>query len=244
MSEFILKSKIIPPKSPSKIIQRERLIRLLNNNINKSLILICSPAGTGKTLLVRDFLPQTNFKFAWLTASSDIDNFYSFFTHTIYSLKLIESRFGTNTLQLIDSFKETPQSYASAAKDKDKIQAIAGTFINEFCSCFGDEIIFVIDDLHNIVSANKWLNETFFYLLEYIPSNLHLIILTRDMPKFNLAKIQARRNLLRLGIIDMNFNEDEIHQLLSKIYSLSPSKSDIKILIDYLGGWITGIHLL
>jgi len=70
----------------------------LGANMDKSLILICTSAGFGKTTLANDFLSRSGLKYAWYYTTSDINSFYTFFIHIIHSIKKLSNDFGKNSL--------------------------------------------------------------------------------------------------------------------------------------------------
>jgi DNA-binding SARP family transcriptional activator len=239
MAELVIQTRVTPPRNPVNIIRRERLSNLMRENLDKSLILICGPAGYGKTTLVSDFLSDKR-EFAWFSASKDINNPYTFFYYLTYALKRINKEFGASTLQIIDTVKQEERRFQNLS---DAIEEIAGTFINDCQQHFTSEIYFVIDDLHNI-NNSEWLRTSFNKLFENMPQNFHLIITSRVIPEFNLPKLSARRSLFQIKSNDLNFTIEEITNLLKNIYSLNYSDDDIKFLGNKLGGWITGIHLI
>ncbi len=240
MSELIIQSRITSKRVPENVISRPRLLNLLSQHKNKSLILICSPAGYGKTTLVQDFLCKENPDYSWFHVTEDINNFYTFISYIIHALKKQKNDFGENSLEVIESLKQSMQ----ISKDvKTIIPTVLGTFLNEFLREFNKNVFLVIDDLHNIEST-EWLKLTFDLLFEDSPENLHIIITTRRVPDFNLSKLEAKRNMLQLEAKDLNFNVEEISDLLENIYSIKYTGKDIELLEKKINGWITGIHLI
>ncbi|MGH2575677.1 MAG: hypothetical protein ACRDFC_08280, partial [Ignavibacteria bacterium] len=240
MSEIIIQKRITPPESAPNVIQRERLINLLNENINKSLILICSPAGYGKTTFVQNYLSNQKSKFTWYHVSYGTNDFYTFFSYLVYSLKRINNQFGKTTIQILEVNRH---SYQMSKEFKSIAVEVIGTFVNEFQQLFNEDVIIVIDDLHNLEDS-EWLRSAFNILLDNIPDNMHMIITSRQIPNFNLAYLSAKRKLLKIEMNDLNFSRDEIGMLLQNIYSISYSAKDIDLLETKLSGWITGIHLI
>ena len=244
MSELIIQTRLSPPKHVPDNIRRSRLLKLLDDNIDKSLIIVCTPAGYGKTTLLTDYLSLTSLQYAWLTIPQDgINNLHSFINYLVHSVIKIDSKFGGETLEILDIF----QKDIKLQKDKsESIEIIVGTFINEFCNLFKEDIIIIIDDLHFIEAedSKRWLNDLLNVLIDNIPENLHLIISTRQIPDINISKFQSKRNLLLLGIKDLSFNYKEIELLLRNNYSLNLSEDNIILLEDEVKGWITGIHLI
>ena len=239
MAELIIQTRVTQPRSPQNIIHRERLLNLIRENLDKNLILVCGPAGYGKTTLIEDFL-NDNMVSAWFFASSDINNPYTFFSYLTHSLKRINKMFGDLTLQIIETVKQEEKRFQGLSN---VIGEIAGNFINDFYKNFSSDVYLVIDDLHNIKNSN-WLKLSFNKLIDNIPQNFHIIITTRILPEFNLTKLSARRSIFQIQPSDLNFTKVEITKLLDNTYSLKYSEDDLRFLEDKLGGWITGIHLI
>jgi LuxR family transcriptional regulator, maltose regulon positive regulatory protein len=238
--ESIVHTRLLQKSLPIGIIERRMLFRLLSENINKSLILICAPAGYGKTTLVQDFISKKSIKFSWLHVHPDMDNFYSFITYLTHSLQKLDSAFGKNTMALIEDYRER----FNPIKNTERIvNDIITVFINEFVSVFKDDVTLVIDDLGNI-SNSEWQAKCFNMLFENIPSNMHLIITSRQVPVFNLSVLKAKRNILNLGSAELAFKLDETEELLKSNYDVTTDENEVKLLRDSLGGWITGIHLV
>ena len=240
MPELIIQSRITSKKAPGNIIPRSRLLEKLSANRNKNLIIIESPAGYGKTTLVQDFLAKSETGYAWYHVTEDINNFYSFITYIIHAVKTLDNNFGANTLEVIESLKQSMQ----ISKDLQTIEAtVIGTFINEFLKEFKKDVYLVIDDLHK-TGDSDWLNIMFENLAEDFPENLHIIITTRTAPEFDLSKFTSKRNLLRLDVKELRFDNKEIAMLLEKIYSVKYEEKDIELFEKNISGWITGIHLV
>lgn len=239
MAEVVIKTRITPKKLTEKIVSRGRLLDKIGDNASKNLILVTGPAGYGKTTLVLDFLRTINKHYAWFYTTPDIDNFYTFVNYLIHSLKNIEPAFGEKTLELAGSFAS---SDLFTKDESNSVNGVVGSFVNEFISAFTDDTFLVIDDLHNI--SGSWLNAAFNNLVESFPENLHIIITSRTIPDFNLAKLRAKRNLLEIESRDLNFSNDETESLLKDIYSISYNKKDVGLLISKIEGWITGLHLV
>lgn len=240
MQDIVIKTRITPRKLIERIISRERLLKLLESNLYKNIILLTAPAGYGKTTLLLDFLDKMNIRFAWLYIAPDIENFYEFTNYFIHSLKSLKETFGEKTLELLSSLSE---SGALVNDEKNSTTAVAGTFINEFVSTFDDEVYLVIDDLQN-AGNSTWLINTFNSLIEDFPQNLHILITSRTLPEFNIAKLDAKRNMLRINASELNFTFDETEKLLNEIYTINCDKAEISKLEDKLEGWITGLHLI
>ena len=240
MPELILENRITSKKVPENIISRRKLLDKLEGGKRKNLIIIESPAGYGKTTLVQDFLSNSNLDYCWYHVTDDVNNFYTFFSYIVHSIKKLDSSFGANTIEVIESLKQNTQLSKNI---NTSVTTVLGTFINDFLNQFKQDVYLVLDDLHSTGDAD-WLDLMFKSLIEDFPENLHIIITTRVQPQFDLSRISSKRNLLQIGVKDLYFDKDEILLLLEKIYSINFKGKDINIFEKNINGWITGIHLI
>jgi len=240
MPGIVIRTRITPPRRPGNIIPRQHLLTQLSAYLGKTLILVCAPAGYGKTTLVQDLLDKQGINYAWLYASQDISTPYSFFNYLIQSLKQLNPGFGDATMQIMETIQQEEKRFPG---QEDILKEIAGNFMNDFCTHFTDDAYIVIDDLHNL-NDYAWVKPTFDKLLEYSPGNMHLIITTRVTPDFNLTKLEATRTIAHLRQNDLNFTREEVAAVLSSVYSMEYSEEDLTLLERELHGWITGIHLI
>jgi tetratricopeptide (TPR) repeat protein len=233
------------------------LLSHLNENADKSLILLCYPAGSGKTTLVRDFLDslaynkqtlpsaQNDMKYGWVNGNDDIRNCFDFVSAVVLALQRTTTRSNfpfakeeyDKTLQVIESLKQSEHPL------NEIVTSAVGTFVNDFCAAYSDDVFLVIDDFQNIPDESGWLNPTVDFLFQNIPANLHVIICSREEPKFNLSYLKAKGKMFQLGANEINFTDDETEELLEKVYSLEYSDEEVAALQKTLNGWATGIHL-
>ena len=230
----------ITRKPGHKIVPRERLINLLKNNIDKSLYLIYSPPGYGKTSLASSFIQNQSNDFIWLSVSPRINHIYSFFKYLVFSFRKLNNRFGENTIQLIESRQEKNQL---AKNIKLIVNELTGTFLNEFKSTFQKDIIIVLDDAHYI-TGSRWAKYVFNELFSKMPPNMHIMLITDQFPEFHFSELIERDALIKIGIEDLIFRFDEIESLINGIYSFEHSDNEVRLLEKNLGGWVTGIHLI
>lgn len=213
---------------------------MLSINRNKSLLMINGPAGYGKTTLTLEFLQKEKAEFSWLSISSEMNNFYTFMEHLIYSIKRINNDFGEVTLELLEDYGE---KYSYKENLEKIISDIISTFINELISKFKNDIYFILDDL-GIIENSEWLRIAFNKLFENLPSNFHIVITSRMQPDFNTATLQAKRSIFKIGIKELSFSYEETFKLVKENYGIETGEDELKILMNTLDGWITGMHLI
>ncbi len=240
MEDFILYPRIIPPKPPENIVKRVELCELIQKNLDKPLITVCSPAGYGKTTLVTDFISNSNILHSWFHIQNDVNNIYTLFSYLTHSLERLRPGFGENTLKIIESSRERYQ----IPKHLNQVATlIVSTFVNEFAKYFDEEVVIVLDELEQI-DDTIWLEAGLSKLLSDLPQNLHLIITTRELPDIGIATLTAKRKVLKIQTEDLTLNNDEVKKLLKIYFGVDFSDEEVSALGKSMGGWVTGIHLL
>ena len=233
-------SKIQPYKFSGKIVNRTSLIEKLNKNKEKSLLLICAPAGYGKRSLALEFLNFNSVKFSWLNIHPEMSNFYVFINYLVLSLKKVDKSFGKSTQLMIDDYRE---KFNFDSHQEIIINDIIAVFQNDLLQSFEDEVYIVLDDLGKISDA-FWIKSTFEKMFENLPANIHFVITSRSIPDINTGLLKAKRNMLKIGMQELAFTAEETGILVNDLYGMNISGNEIMSLSSNLNGWITGIHLI
>ena len=90
----------------------------------------------------------------------------------------------------------------------------------------------VIDDIETIPATGTVLLGT---LLDALPTNLHLVLVGRQLPGIGLARLRAAGELLEVGVDDLRFDEQETASLATALGAPAPA--------EHLGGWPAIIRL-
>lgn len=233
-------NKIQPYKFSGKIVNRTLLVEKLSKNKEKSLLLICAPAGYGKSSLALEFLNFNSVKFSWLNIHPEMSNFYIFINYLVLSLKKVEKSFGKSTQLMIDDYRE---KFKFDTHQEIIINDITAVFQNDLIQSFEDEIFIVLDDLGKI-SDTVWMKPAFEKLFENLPANIHFVITSRSIPHINTGLLKAKRNMLKIGMQELAFTAEETGILVNDLYGMNISGNEIMSLSSNLNGWITGIHLI
>ena len=70
---LLLSGRLTPPRLPHSLVERERLLVLLDEALSTPLTLLCAPAGFGKTTLLSAWASQHKAHTAWLSLD-ELDN--------------------------------------------------------------------------------------------------------------------------------------------------------------------------
>ena len=65
--DVLLATKLHVPRPRPGFVPRPRLVEALGEGLARRLILVCAPAGSGKTALLADWAPSGNRPVAWLS---------------------------------------------------------------------------------------------------------------------------------------------------------------------------------
>ena len=113
------------------------------------------------------------------------------------------------------------------------IESVLTALLNEI-TAFQHEFTLVLDDYHLIdsipVDASKTVDDAFTFLIEHLPSQMHLVITTREDPQLPLARLRAQGRLTELRASDLRFTPAEAAEFLNQVMSLSLSAEDIAAL--------------
>lgn len=229
----ILTTKLfIPPPRP-KAVNRPRLIERLNEGLPHScgVTLISAPAGFGKTTLVSEWAAGPTAcrrSTAWLSLDERDNDPRCFLTYLIAALQQIVPNFGAGLLGLLQS----PQPPAT--------ESVLTALLNEI-TAVPDAFTLVLDDYH-IIEA-KPVDAVLAFLLENLPPQLRLVIVTREEPRLPLARLRVRGQLTEVRAADLRFTPSEAAGFLNRMMGLNLAAEDIALLSARTEGWIAGLQL-
>jgi len=224
----LLRTKLFIPQPQPKIVLRPRLIEHLNEGIHRKLTLISASAGFGKTTLVSEWVAGCERPVAWLSLDEGDNDPTRFLTYLVAALQTISANIGAGALAVLQS----PQPPSS--------ESILTTLINEITT-IPDNFILVLDDYHIIDS--KPVDHALTFLLEHLPSQMHLVIATREDPSLSLARLRARGQMTELRAADLRFTPTEAAEFLNRVMSLNLSAEDVAALEARTEGWVAGLQL-
>jgi len=230
---LVIFSKLQAPQIRTKILRRSRLVKLLSENLEKKLIFICAGAGYGKTTLLSQFIAEKNIPNVYYHLEKSDAEPAEFLSYLIAGLRMFKPKFGKK-LERLRKFFNYPQQY---------LTIIAGTFINEIIENVKGDFHVILEDYHSLGKSTQ-IDNFIEYFLEHLPSNLHLIITSRNAPSFSLARPRAKDEVFGLTNNHLRFTQHEIRRFLKELYSVSLKLSDIKTIEEHSEGWPTSLRLM
>lgn len=228
MSTPILATKLYHPRLRPNMVSRKRLTERLNAGLHRKLTLICAPAGFGKTTLVSEWTLGLGRPIAWLSLDEGENDSTRFLTYLVAALQTIAPGLGRGVLGALQSPQPPPSDL------------ILTTLLNELTTS-PDQIVLVLDDYH-LIEAQA-VDQALAFLSEHLPSQIHLVIVTREDPRLPLARLRARDHVTELRAADLRFTTSEAAAFLNQMMGLTLSAEDVAALERRTEGWIAGLQL-
>ncbi len=230
----LLSGRLDPPRLPNVLVERERLLAMLDGALSTPLTLLCAPAGFGKTTLLSTWASQHKAHVAWLWLD-ELDNSPTrFWVALIAALRRCERctpSLGETVVALLQSPQPPP------------LVTCLSTLLHELESreAHPAPLALILDDYQ--VISDSAIHESLSLFLEHLPAHLHLILASRVDPDLPLARLRARGQLTEIRADDLRFQEVEASQYLGRM--LSPPLSEVEVyrLTMRTEGWIAGLHL-
>lgn len=224
----LLSTKLFIPRPRKNLVSRPRLVDRLNIGLDKKLTLIAAPAGYGKTTLLSEWIPQSPRCVTWLSLDEGDNDPTKFWAYFISSLQRLHSDLGTSASTLLQS----PQAPS--------ITSILTALINDITT-FPDSFVFVLDDFHVIDFPP--IHEALTFLIDHLPSNMHLVMTSRIDPPLSLARLRAGDELTELRAVELRFTAEETAAFLNQVMELNLSAEEVITLETRTDGWIAGLQI-
>lgn len=226
-------TKLRVPAIRERLISRVRLISLLNVNAAAGIVLVCAPAGYGKTTLLTEWaqsLIKDGTAVVWYALDPGDDDPIPFRSYLVAGF-----------IQALGPIPELTQlaQLLRTAPEMD-MQYILTTVINAILSCERDCAL-ILDDYHLI--GSPVIHNAIAYLLDHLPQNLRIAIGSRSDPPLPLARLRARRQLLEIRTVSLRFKVDETAKFLNELMQLELSPEGVDALEERTEGWVTGLQL-
>src|SRR5215218_9538274 len=229
MAGPLLETKLHVPAGRRSLVPRPRLSERLSRGTESALTLVSAPAGFGKTTLLTEWLstvPAEGRSVAWLSVDQRDNDPALFWTYVATALQKAEPAVGAGALALLQSAQSSTE-------------AVLSSLLNDL-SGVADDVVLVLDDYHLIEARDVQDGMTF--LLEHLPSRVHLVLATRADPPLPLARLRARGDLVEVRVADLRFTAAEAAAYLEQV-GLLLTPTDVATLEGRTEGWIAALQL-
>ena len=153
---ILLQTKLHRPRLPKDLIIRTRLVEQLNHDSHHPLILVCAPAGFGKSTLVSNWLKQLTadqnagaelLPAAWLSLDENDSDLNLFFRYFIAALRTIFADACEETLALLQARQQPPDDvlYATLSNELEKLPGECILVLDDYHTIQGEEVHNLLD---------------------------------------------------------------------------------------------------
>src|SRR5437016_3062302 len=179
--DVLLATKLHVPRPQPGFVRRRRLLQALGEGLARGRVLVCAPAGFGKTALLADWARGGGRPVAWLGLDGGDSDPVRFWRYAVAALDRarpgLAGRVGP----------PTSRSFGG----------LVTALINELAADSGpDEVLLVLDDYHLVDSGP--VHESVAFLLENLSPGLRVVVSGRADPPLPLARLPARGPLAEL----------------------------------------------
>ena len=204
------------------LVQRGALFERLS--AASGVVLICAPAGSGKTVLLRSWVAAAGLqdRAGWVSVRRGERDAQRFWLSVIDAL--------TRRVGVVQRVDPAPTFQGEAVVER--LLADLGAL--------EEPAVLVIDDLHELGSADAltWLE----MFLAGLPAGLRVVLATREDPRLGLHRLRLTGDLTELRGPDLRFSLDQTKEMLLS-GGIMLSDGGLALLYERTEGWAAGLRL-
>jgi LuxR family transcriptional regulator, maltose regulon positive regulatory protein len=225
--DALLATKLHLPRPRPGLVARPRLLARLNEGMGQELVLVCTPAGFGKTTLLADWVRAGQRPVAWLSLDEADNDPARFWRHLAAALDPVRPGVAERVTALLGS---PPASFEGPVT----------ALVNELAE-LADDVVLVLDDYHLIQAPA--VHASVEFLLQHLPPSLRLVLASRADPPLSLAGLRGRGQLAELRQADLRFTPREAGELLGAMAGAELPEVAVAALGNRTEGWAAGLQL-
>ena len=215
------------PIRRQNIIRRDALLDRLMDDRERRITLVHAPAGYGKSTLLAQWAREDPIRrFGWVTLDDSDNDPARFWRYVLLAMRVMSPGFANRAWALLHQ----PQP------DLDEVLA---RVLNSLLDVPGRSVL-VLDDYH--VMSNQDCVESLQYLIDHLPTSMHLALATRERPTLSLSNLQARGELLVIDRADLRFTEQETTRALGRL-GRRQDRDRTRRVQEVTEGWPAGVYL-
>jgi LuxR family maltose regulon positive regulatory protein len=211
------------------VVERHALFDLLDRGVQGPVTLVCAPAGSGKTMLIRSWLETRGptmavARLAVPTGEADATRFWGSVTDALRRSGAVAA--------------DDPLTTLAAAPMGGQDAFLAG--LTDGLERLASPVLLVIDDLEQLRSEEAL--DSLGRLIERAPAQLRCLLISRSEPKLGLHRLRLTGELTELRPAELTLTVDEVGQLLASA-GIQLSGDQVRRLHDRTEGWAAGVRL-
>ncbi|MGH3172564.1 MAG: AAA family ATPase, partial [Streptosporangiaceae bacterium] len=221
--DVLLATKLHVPSPRPGLVARPRLVEALDEGLARGLVLVCAPAGFGKTALLADWVRSGDRRVAWLSLDAADDDPARFWRHVVAALDRARPGIAERAGPLLG-----PPAPAS-------FEGLVTVLVNDLAQTGEDAVLLVLDDYH-LIDAPP-VHTPLAFLLEHLPPGLRLVLASRSDPPLPLPRLRASGQLAELRAAELRFTAQEAAALLREAIGADLPGAAVAALAARTEGW-------
>ena len=223
----IIDSKLEPNRPNIELLNRQRLLEVLDEALNRSVIFIVAPAGFGKSSLTYQWglhLTKNDVISSWVSLDENDIDVRQFLSYIALSLAKSGLEIGNLDVGARNGFAESQ----------------VGGVLLSILDCIAQSskhVVLFLDDYH--LPKSTAIDNTIRDILKLAPSNLTLVISSRETPAFNIPQLIASGDASVLDAEIMRLTEAETCATLGDMITAK----DAKAIYEQTEGWPVAVQL-
>ncbi|WP_433298819.1 LuxR C-terminal-related transcriptional regulator [Pseudonocardia sp. CA-142604] len=219
--------KTTPPVPPPEFVARPALSDILQRGLERPLTLVCAPPGYGKTLVLADWVRNSEVPSAWLALDEKDDDPRRLWGGVLAALRCCPAVPPSSRLCLLAPSRTT----------------VGLDFLDDLLDGLDTlpvPVQLVLDGTHHLRAPEA--RHGLQALARATRSGLRLVLAGRVDPALPVARLRLEERLCELRAEQLRFSPDEAAALLARCgLRLTPAQAEL--LHARTGGWATGLQL-
>lgn len=222
-------AKISCPK-PEGIIPRERLFRLLDQSLNKPIIFVSGPPGSGKTCLIASYIETRKVPCIWYQidqGDTDIANFF-------YYMGIAARKAAPKYKKPLPLF--TPE-YSLG------LYTFTRRYFENLFLRLKSPYLLVFDNYQEIPSHSQF-HEVLYLGLSSLPPGISVVIISRIEPPAPYVAMEVKNKIRQIGWNELRLSLEESKKIAQREGIAASDSKMINWLREKTNGWVAGLVLL
>jgi ATP/maltotriose-dependent transcriptional regulator MalT/DNA-binding SARP family transcriptional activator len=226
-------SKVVPPALPEALLERPALDHRITEACRRQVTLVVAPAGFAKTTSVAAALDPVR-RVAWYRLDPGDRTLSRLVRGLVDALRLRVPELGADALV----GPSTGLGPDAGSNERTRALATAAALAEALAATGRDDVVLVLDDLHEIEGA-----EGALALVEALCRSgpCHLVLASRTAVPFPLDRLRGQGQLAEIGPHELAFTPHEVTAVLASLGADAPAEA--AEVARLTGGWPAGVRL-
>jgi LuxR family maltose regulon positive regulatory protein len=224
-------TKFFPPR-PGRVFARDRLQNRLLEWEDKKLVIIHAQAGQGKSTLASEYVHALGSPSVWYNLDQEDENPNLF-------LSLLGQTVHVTWPKHVSALPPMPRD----RYNQEEFHPGTRRWIETMLNAVPRHSLFIFDEYH-CTSSSGPAQRLIRLLIDSSPPLVRFMILSRQRPVLEVAKLRSAQSVGELNGEDLRFTDAEVQDLFSIIFHMHISRAEAALINETAEGWPAGLVLI